>query len=360
MTRRADLDIDLELYEAEAERRRREAAGGKPDTGKQEGGIRSGLLGALRRALSLPGLIAAPFILVLGYYLLGMAWMYDINDEIAFQPRQEIKGGSRAVDMAAALIAREINRTSWPANDPWFSPGYFLDNMANFQRGTLYAVRIFTDQMRQSIGRERGSSVEDSALNNAWSRLSISPNRWLYNFGEGFTLIPQRSTESEYRQAIELLRSYNKRVATGEALFQARPDNLIEVLRQVRNDLGAASAAAQEKIEGRREEPVLDGRHGRPATDYELYYRHKGICYGYYQLLSSLQLDFASVIEDREISELWASMIDNLRQVGGMRHFMTLNAEPNAQMLPNHLANQGFYILRARIQVAEIMDILSK
>ncbi len=359
MARRSDLDIDLELYEARAEQRRR-------DSGQKASGPRftrqSFSFGAvLRKIISVPGLLLLPVVVVAAYYLIGMALIYQINDDLTFRPKQPINGGSAVADMGAALIDRAVNDTAWPANDPWFAPGYFLDNMANFQRGTLYAVRIMTDQLRQAIGRERGSSIEDTSLNNAWSRLSISPNRWLYNFGDGgFNLIPQRSTEAEYREAIDLLRDYSRRVANGEALKQARPDNLIEVLRQVRNDLGAMSAASQEYIEDRRTDPVLDGRHDRPATDYELYYRAKGICYGYYLLLTALEADFGAIIEQRDVGTLWRSMLDNLATVGAMQHFMTISGAPDGQFLPNHLANQGFYILRARIQVAEIMDILSK
>jgi len=36
------------------------------------------------------------------------------------------------------------------------------------------------------------------------------------------------------------------------------------------------------------------------------------------------------------------------------------NASPSSQFIPNHLAVQGFYLLRARTQLREVTNILLK
>ena len=45
--------------------------------------------------------------------------------------------------MAADLIYRETEQNSWVANNPFFLPGYMLDNMPNFQKGIIYAIGRF-------------------------------------------------------------------------------------------------------------------------------------------------------------------------------------------------------------------------
>ena len=67
------------------------------------------------------------------------------------------QGQSKAVALAAALIQREVEETSWPANDPFFMPGYALDNMPNFQHGIQQALARFAIEMADQIGRSRGS-----------------------------------------------------------------------------------------------------------------------------------------------------------------------------------------------------------
>jgi hypothetical protein len=39
---------------------------------------------------------------------------------------------------------------------------------------------------------------------------------------------------------------------------------------------------------------------------------------------------------------------------------VVVNGSPNALVEPNHLSAQGFYLLRARTQLEELIDILQK
>ena len=78
--------------------------------------------------------------LVCLYYLLGMAVIHKIDDDVDFQPNQSNPGESRTIAMAISLIDREVSKNGWVANDPFFMPGYLLDNMPNYQQGIIYAL----------------------------------------------------------------------------------------------------------------------------------------------------------------------------------------------------------------------------
>jgi hypothetical protein len=43
-----------------------------------------------------------------------------------------------------------------------------------------------------------------------------------------------------------------------------------------------------------------------------------------------------------------------------LQPLVVVNGSPNAMVEPNHLASQGFYLLRARTQLEELTDILQK
>jgi hypothetical protein len=47
-------------------------------------------------------------------------------------------------------------------------------------------------------------------------------------------------------------------------------------------------------------------------------------------------------------------------QAAGLQPGVVINAAPDAQFLPSHLAAQGFFLLRARTQLREITNILLK
>src|SRR3546814_4531711 len=106
-------------------------------------------------------------VLFLVYYVVGIAVVHRIGDDTAFQPPSPTEGGSRAVDMAAALIGREVDVHGWTSHDPFLLPGYALDNLPNFQQGLFYALRTFAVEMGDQVGRARGPSQVDPDLRSA-------------------------------------------------------------------------------------------------------------------------------------------------------------------------------------------------
>ncbi len=295
--------------------------------------------------------LAVVAVILLLYYPLGALWVHEIDDDPDFAPAQVEPGASRAVAVAAALIEREVDRHAWPANDPWFFPGVILDNMPNYQQGIIQALRRFALEMTDQIGRSRGSSQADPDLERARSLLSYSSDVWVWDLG--VSIWPTAPSDQQYLAARDALLKYNGRMAAGTAVFDRRADNLLATLDRIAKDLGSASAALEQRVE----------EHSGPLFDFtadDHFYRAKGELYAYALLLRELGKDFEPIIRERGLQKVWSDMLDNLFVAARLQPWVVFNGAPDSQMLPSHLAAQGFFLLRARSQMYEIADILLK
>ena len=290
---------------------------------------------------------------VLLYYPVGMFVVHRIDDDQTFHipPASLPEGGSRAVAMAAALIEREVDDNRWVANDPWFFPGAALDNMPNYQQGMVGAVARFAFELVDQIGRARGSSQTDPDLQEASGQLQYSGTIWLFDLSTSWA--PTTPSEQRYRKAYGSLRAYNSRLAEGRAVFERRADNLQATLDRIALDLGASSAAIEDHID-RYASGYFDTR----ADD--LFYGIKGQLYAYTLVLSELANDFANVLAERELGKIWGELQDSMSRAAALDPWVVVNAAPDGQFGPSHLAAQGFYLMRARTRLREITNILQK
>ncbi|MEX1108797.1 MAG: DUF2333 family protein [Dongiaceae bacterium] len=290
-------------------------------------------------------------ILMLLYYPVGMIVMHKIDDDPAFDALDVPEGASHAVALAADLVEREVDVSGWRANDPIFLPSAALDNMPNFQQGIMAAMARFAVEMTDQIGRARGSSQADPDLEKAVGLLKYSGTIWIFDFATSWA--PTASSEQQYREGVRRLRAYNERLAAGRASFEPRADNLLATLERIAADLGSASAEIDQR--------VLQG--GGVLFDFtsdDVYYRAKGKLYGYALLIRALKRDFADVIAERSLGTVWAEMEESLFAAAELQPWMVVNGSPESQLLPSHLASQGFFLLRARVQMREIANILLK
>ncbi len=262
------------------------------------------------------------------------------------------KGGSVAVATIIYLVEREVNQTGWVPNAPVFMPAAMLNNMPNYQIGMIKALGRFSFELEDQVGRERGSSAADPDLEIARARLQYEPTVWIFKPG---TLWPTAPAEDQYRDAVAALKRYNTRLAAGNATFDTRPDNLMAVLDRIALDIGAMSAELDAQIDNRHKTlGLLDLKADK------IFYRVKGSAYAYLMLLQAVQTDFAAVIEDRQSGRMYKEMLSELRRAASMRPLVVNNGNLSGQAFANHLANQGFHLLRARTKMREITDILRK
>jgi hypothetical protein len=259
-----------------------------------------------------------------------------------------VQGGAKAVATAAALVDREARR--WSPNKPWLHPAYGLDNMPNYQLGVLYSASRFAIELGDALGRTRGSSAIDPDLDRAAGLLKYDGRIWYWGSGN---FVPTATADSQYREGVEALLSYNARLASGDATYERRADNLIDLLNRVASDLGSASAALDERT-------LLSnaGYFDNRADD--LFYNIKGRLYGYALILRDVGADFGAVIGEKQSSGLWEQMLINLRTAAEMDPLIVANGKQDGMFIPSHLSAQGFYLLRARTQLKELTDALTK
>jgi len=284
---------------------------------------------------------------------IGMWVVHRVDDDLAFVPPAADlpRGGSRAVAMIAALVARETDVHRWVANDPWFLPGHWLDNMPNFQQGMFAALARATAELRDRLGRARGTSQDDPDLREAAGLLQFPGDKWVIDLAT--SPWPQAPSEAQYRRARKALLAYNARLGAGQALFERRADNLLETLDRIALDLGSSAAALDQRIAAHAGNPF-----DRRADD--VFYSIKGQSYAYALVLRALAVDFADVLRDRNVATLWDNMLASLDRAATMAPLVILNGAPDGMLFPSHLSAQGFYVLRARAQLREIRDVLLK
>ena len=300
----------------------------------------------LRRALIA---LATIVLLVVLYYVGGAIWVHKIDDDPTFAAEMVVPdSASRAMAVAADLIDREVNQNRWVANDPFFQPGYLLDNMPAYQTGIVGAVGRFTTELRDRVARVRGSSGVDPDLESAAGRINYPGDEWIFEWS-GTPVQP--SSESQYRRGLEDLRRYNERLAQGQAIYERRADNLLATLDRISNDLGGDSAALTREVDEGTSN-FLD------FNADNLFYGIKGKLYAYYLILRELEKDFAPVIQEKNLQASWAELLTSLRLGATLHPWVVSNGPLDSAATPNHLAGEGFLLLRVRTKLEEIIDIL--
>lgn len=290
-------------------------------------------------------------VVLLLYYPVGALIVEDIDDDAQFAPQNVASGESHVVAMAADLVTREVDVHQWTPMQPFFAPAAILDNMPNYQRGIMAALGRFATELMDQLGRTRGSSQVDRDLEQARGFLNEQPNVWIWQ--PSVSLMPTATSAQKYRAGRDRLIAYNKRLATGQATFERRADNLQALIDRIANDIGSDSAVSYRQIVERGGD-LFDMR-----CD-DIFYFNKGRLYANYLLLRELGIDFQNVIHDRDLTNAWNGMVDTFRVAAELHPWIVWNGYPDALLVPNHLAAQGFDLLRARTQLREISSILLK
>lgn len=310
------------------------------------GHMRLGLAG-IPKAWWLRVLVALPLVFFL-YILGGMIWLHRIDDSFTLSQNAPEKG-SVSVAITERLINRETRENAWLVNDPAFQPGWWLDNTPNFQRGIMGAASRFVIEVRDHLGRTRGSSAVDADLERSAGNLSREMDRWIVDFST--SLLPTTASDTYFREGADNLATYNARLARGEAVFDRRADNLMATLDRIALDLGASSAALDDYIRNNA------GGFGPDFGSDDLFYQVKGQVYAYSYILIGLRADFDKVITDKDLAPLYDDLLASLQEAAALHPGIVMNGSVDGS-LANHLSMLGFYLLRARTQLREVTSIL--
>jgi len=266
------------------------------------------------------------------YYPVG-AWRADvIDDDTAFAVKPAEAGQSAALAIAAGLIRREIDGHGWAPNRPF-----------NFQRGEVAAVGRLASEMDRRLGQ-----IGDGELARAALLLRYPADVWMVNLKAPWE--KTISTEKQYRNAARALEAFNKRVAAGQpdALFVARPDVLGGILVGFAEEVELAATTLEESQAG----AWLDGRLA------SAFYSAKGRAYASFMILRALGEDYRSLLVERNLDDVWQAMLGSLEAAATARPWIVLNGGGGSALVPNHLAWEGFRLLRAERRMISLAEAL--
>ncbi|HEV7255111.1 MAG TPA: DUF2333 family protein [Mesorhizobium sp.] len=266
---------------------------------------------------------------------------------------------SAIVQVTADLTDFNVNENPWVSSMILYKLGFFglswdstpfFDNKASFQRGVNQAVRRTSVELVDTLARVRGTSQIDQDLQDARGNLQFDEYSWYFGldpFG------PKTPTPSYYRAAIGHLQAFNRRLEACEAVFDARADNLVQFIDRIANDIGSTS-----DILRRRSENFNGGWFDTRADD--RFWFAYGQLYGYYGILHAARADFGDVIEQRGLTQLWATLEEQFRAALNIQPAIISNGAESGWIMPSHLATMGFYVLRVRTNLQEIRSVLQQ
>ncbi|KAA3500698.1 DUF2333 family protein [Rhizobium rhizogenes] len=266
---------------------------------------------------------------------------------------------SAIVDAAIDLTDFNVNQNAWISSMLLYRLGLFgmdwdstpfLDNKASFQRGVNQAVRRTSVELVDTLGRVRGTSGINNNLQEARGNMQFSEYSWYFGldpFG------PKTPTPSYYRAAIRSFQAFNGELTACKAVFDTRADNLIQFIDRIAGDIGSTSAILRERSEN------YNGGWFDTRADDRFWFAY-GQLYGYYGILSSAGSDFAQVIRERNLTNLWNDTLTQTRAALRIQPAIISNGDESGWIMPSHLATMGFYVLRVRSNLVELRSVLDR
>lgn len=266
---------------------------------------------------------------------------------------------SAIVDAAIDLTDFNVNQNAWISSMLLYRLGLFgmdwdstpfLDNKASFQRGVNQAVRRTSVELVDTLGRVRGTSGINNNLQEARGNMQFSEYSWYFGldpFG------PKTPTPSYYRAAIRSFQAFNGELSACKAVFDTRADNLIQFIDRIAGDIGSTSAILRERSEN------YNGGWFDTRADDRFWFAY-GQLYGYYGILSAAGSDFAQVIRERNLTNLWNDTLVQTRAALRIQPAIISNGDESGWIMPSHLATMGFYVLRVRSNLVELRSVLDR
>ena len=266
---------------------------------------------------------------------------------------------SAIVTLTADLTDMNVNQNNWISSTVLYKLGFFgvdwdntpfFDNKASFQRGVNQVVRRTAIQLVDTLGRVRGTSGINNDLQDARGNIQFDEGTWYFGTDPfGF----KTPTPGYYRAAVSSWQRFNSSLAGCDAVFDARADNLLQLLDGMASDLGNTS-----DILRRRSEEYNAGWFDTRADD--RFWFAYGQLYAQHALLQGARADFSDVVRDRNLTAIWDEMDRQFAAALRIQPAIISNGSEDGWIMPTHLATMGFYILRVRSNLVEIRSVLDR
>ena len=260
-----------------------------------------------------------------------------------------------------------LNKPGGYLSNDIMPPSLFLDNMPAWEFGVLEMVRDIALVMRKDFSRSQSQSLVNKHLLEAQPRFNIDSESWA---------VP--SAESEYGEAINQLYAYRSALVStngNKAQFYARADNLRAYIEEVQKRLGGYSHRLSLSVG--REQVNTDLAGDKPAEQSsqgdshlqlqtswwqidDVFYEARGATWALLQLLRAIEIDFNSVLENKNAK---ISLQQIIRELEASQESvwspMILNGS-GFGLLANHSLVMANYISRANAALIDLNELLTK
>lgn len=323
-----------------------------------------------------------------GRWLLGVLLVYAVivlalmffwsGDPNTFSPvkaaqshakehQREVVPGYVTVHTTIELAETLLHKGGGYFSNDIMPPGVIMDDVPEWEFGVLQQLRDMTLALRNDFSRSQTQSQDDLDLREAHPLLSFANDRWL---------LP--SSESQYAQAIDHLRSYLDRLSDeddSDAQFYARADNLVIYLSLVEKQLGSFSQRLSASVgQVRLNTDLSDDPNARQSTpgnrlvvsrtpwmqiDNE-FYEARGACFALIHLLKAVQHDFAPVLEDKNALVSLRQIIRELENTQEQVWSPVILNGGGFGAFANHSLVMANYISRASVGLSDLRDLLDR
>ncbi len=310
------------------------------------------------------------------FYIIGVYWSLEpapINIHAEVTQAAKTENVAPVVGYTTTTVLIKVSETllnkpgGYLSNDI-MPPSLLLDNMPAWEFGALEMVRDMALVMRKDFSRSQSQSLVNQQLLEAQPRFNIDNTSWA---------VP--SAESEYAEAIKLLYAYRSALVnnsgSNKAQFYARADNLRAYIEEVQKRLGSYSHRLSLSVG--RDQVNTDLAGDKPAQQSsqgdshlqlktswwkidDVFYEARGATWALLQLLRAIEIDFNSVLENKNAK---ISLQQIIRELEATQETlwspMILNGS-GFGFVANHSLVMANYISRANAALIDLNELLTK
>lgn len=314
-------------------------------------------------------------ILLILVVLIGIYWSaepapFDVRqntaEKLAVSGQADVVGATTTATLIRVTETLLDKPGGYLTNDV-LPPGFYLDNIPNWEFGVLVQVRDLSRAFRENFSRSQSQSTEDPDLIVAEPNLHFDNDSWLFP-----------PTEVEYGEAIDRIYSYLNRIvdpAVVDAQFFARADNLSAWLINVESRLGSLSqrlsaSVGQARIntdvagEGSATQSTPAGAELAVTTPWlqidDVFYEARGATWALMHFLRAVEVDFAPVLEDKNATASLRQIIRELEASQRTVFFPVILNGSGFGIFANHSLTMANYISRANAAIIDLRDLLAQ
>lgn len=316
-------------------------------------------------------MVAVVYILIMA--AVGFWWSIPPRDNVVLDlPETPVPGQATTqsvIEVANTLLDKQgVFKGGYISNDKNpLLPGFYIDNIKNWEFGVLIQLRDTASALRNSFGKPRSQGQENPNLAEADPKFQSDNMYWLFPEAEGV-----------YGDGIEYLEKYvqqlNDPLKSG-VQFYTRADNLELWLGTVSTRLGDYSQRLSNSKEKMTINTDLAGdaeaEQSTPAPDKIIsktpwmqidnhFYEAQGYAWATVQILRAMSHDFEGVLEKKNASPGFYQILEDLQETQQMIWSpVILNGDGNG-FVANHSLWLANYISRANAAVIDMRDLLNR